>query len=220
MTRRLLVRLLLVAALAALSACAFVAAPDARRDVEFGVTYSPRYAASLGLDPEALYAEMLDELGVRHVRLPAYWDELEPEPGVFDFAGVDPYLEAARARGVGVVLVVGYKQPRWPECYPPPWAADLPTEQLREHILALVGAVVTHARAYPNVTMWQVENEPFRTFGECRGFDVLTPELVAEEMRIIKALDPRPVLMTDTGELSTWVTAMRLSDEYFGSTLY
>jgi len=217
---RALVRVLLLVALGALLTSAFFVAPDARHDVTLGVTFSPRYARSLGFDPESLYAEVLDDLGVSHVRLPVYWDEVEVAPGEFDFSALDSFLETARRRGVQVILVVGYKQPRWPECYPPPWAADLPADQLRTRILELVAAEVTHARTYPNVIMWQVENEPFRLFGECRDYEVLTPEFVAEEMRIIRGLDSRPLLVTDTGELSTWFTAMRLSDHYLGSTLY
>jgi hypothetical protein len=68
--------------------------------------------------------------------------------------------------------------------------------------------------------MWQAENEPFRRYGECRGDDLLNADLLAEEIDLIKRLDRRPVLMTDSGELSTWVSAMRLSGHYLGTTLY
>src|SRR5436305_1348192 len=82
--------------------------------------------------------------GVRSVRLPVYWEELEPSPDVFDFTEVDCYLAAAESRGVAVLLSVGYKQPRWPECYPPRWAADLPSSVMQARILGLVEAEVIH----------------------------------------------------------------------------
>jgi hypothetical protein len=187
--------------------------------VVWGVTYSPRFARSLGMDPQALYIDMLDDLGVRQIRLPMYWDDVEPAPGVFDFSALDWYLAEAQVRNAEVVVVVGYKQPRWPECYPPGWAADLPTDHLHERILALIQAEVAFAGRYPNVVMWQVENEPFRRYGECRP-DILTPAFLAEEIELVSRLDARPTLVTDSGELSTWLPAMRLSREYFGTAVY
>jgi hypothetical protein len=201
-------------------AWALASIPEPREDVAWGATFSPRYVRSLGLDPQAVYVEMLDGLRVRRVRLPLYWDEVEPSPGDYDFSALDWYLGGARARGADLLLVVGYKQPRWPECYPPIWAADLPTDRLRERILGLVEAEVAHARAYPNVTMWQVENEPFRRYGECRGPELLTPDFLTEEIRLVKRLDGRPVLVTDSGELSSWIPAMRLPGDQFGTTAY
>lgn len=189
------------------------------RDVVWGVTYSPRFAQSLGLDPHAAYLATIDDLGVRHVRFPVYWDEVERVPGQYDFTALQWYLSEAQARDTEIVLVVGYKQPRWPECYAPPWAADLPIDRLRQHVLALVEAEVAVASRYPNVVMWQVENEPFRRFGHCRT-DLLTAEFIAEEIALVSRLDPRPTVMTDSGELSTWIEAMRLSREYFGTVIY
>jgi beta-galactosidase GanA len=211
---------LVAASVGLLCAWALSSIPGPRADVAWGVTYSPRYAQSLGLDPRATFVDVLDELGVRRVRLPLYWDEVEPTPGAYDLSALDWYLDQARSRGVDVVLVVGYKQPRWPECYAPPWAADLPTDRLRERILALVEAEVAHARAYPNVAMWQVENEPFRGYGECRGPELLTSAFLTEEIGLVRRLDGRPVLVTDSGELSSWIPAMRLPGEYFGTTAY
>lgn len=191
----------------------------ARSDVVWGVTYSPRFARSLGFDPQELYIDILDDIGVRHIRFPIYWDEVESSRGNYDFTAADWYLSEALERNAEVVVVVGYKQPRWPECYPPPWAADLPIDLLRERILSLIEAEVTFAARYPNVVMWQVENEPFRQFGAYR-VGLLTAEFLAEEMQLVSRLDARPTLMTDSGELSTWLPAMQLSREYFGTVIY
>lgn len=194
--------------------------PSARENLVLGVTFSPRLAPWLGLDPAAVFADVLDRLAVRHVRLPAYWDEVEPSPNLYDFTALDHYLGAAQARGASVLLSVGYKQPRWPECYPPSWAAGLPVEQMRQRILKMIEVTVGHTRRFSNISMWQVENEPLRRFGDCGNFDVLDPKFLTQEITLIEKLDQRPVLVTDSGELSTWVRALRVSHDYFGTTLY
>ena len=85
---------------------------------KLGVTYSPRYAYSLGLDAKMTYTAMLDELKIERIRLPVYWDEVEQFPGMFKLNINDFYLNEALKRNVEIILVLGYKQPRWPECLP------------------------------------------------------------------------------------------------------
>jgi hypothetical protein len=69
----------------------------------------------------------------------------------------------------------------------------------------------------PTVTIWQVENEPFLPFGICPPFDV---RFLEQEVAFVKALDPsRPVLLTDSGELSLWIGAAGRGD-MFGTTMY
>lgn len=204
----------------ALCATALVYPSPPRHDMVLGVTFAPRYAGGLGLDPHAAYVEMLDELRVREVRLPLYWEEVEPLPGVFDFDEVDFYLAEAAARDVPLVVSVGYKQPRWPECYPPPWAARLPAERLLQHVLQLVEEEVRHTRGNPAVWMWQVENEPFVSFGNCNEPVVLSPAFVNEEIAVIRRLDSRPVLLTDSGEWSTLVSTVATPGVEIGLSVY
>jgi hypothetical protein len=188
-------------------------------NLDIGISFSPRYATAFGLDGWSTYLEMLDELQVRAVRLPMYWDEVEPDPGRFEFSRLDAYLDAAAVRRAGVLLVLGYKQPRWPECYLPDWARSLPRDSLQQHILQLVTAEVTHARRYSNVVGWQVENEPLVHFGEC-SFDVLTSDFVAEEISLVRGLDSRPIMLTDSGELSSWIPILHLPADDLGVTIY
>jgi len=115
--------------------------------------------------------------------------------------------------------VLGYKVPRWPECHPPAWANHLSVEEKRDTILDLVAAEVEQLRVYPNVTVWQIENEPFFPFGACDNFTVLDESFLARELALVRRLDRRPVLITDSGELSPWIAARRAGDR-FGSTLY
>jgi hypothetical protein len=83
----------------------------------------------------------------------------------------------------------------------------------------LVSEEITHFRHYQNIKAWQVENEPFFHFGECPNKDHLTDSFLQQEVTLVRSLDPRPILITDSGELSNWIQAIGLSDQ-FGTTLY
>jgi uncharacterized membrane protein len=189
------------------------------KQVPVGVTYSPRYAADLYLDPKTTYIKMLDELKVKHLRFPVYWDEVERNPGSFNFTEEDFYLREADKRGVKVILVVGMKQPRWPECFVPDWAEKLHKPERDGQVLKLVEAEVNHFKKYKNIVAWQVENEPFLSFGICPQPDERTQTRLKKEIEIVRSLDNRPVLITDSGELTTWRKSLPLSD-WFGTTLY
>ena len=68
--------------------------------IAWGVTFSKKQAAFLGLDWKKTYSAILDDLGVRHLRVAADWDELEPRAGHFDWRDLDWMLAEAEKRGV------------------------------------------------------------------------------------------------------------------------
>ncbi len=185
----------------------------------YGVTFSEPYAAYLGLDWKAVYTEMLDDLGVRRVRLSAYWDDVEPKAGQFDFADLDWQVAEAKKRDASVLLAVGIRLPRWPECHVPTWTEELSAEGATERaLLNYVRATVARYASNTAVTAWQVENEPFLgSFGECPPPD---SGLLNREIATVRSIDAtRPVVVTESGELSTWTKAARRGD-VFGTTLY
>lgn len=184
-----------------------------------GATYSPRYANELGLNTKETYLRVLDELKVKRVRLPVYWDEVEKQPGKYDFSESEYYLDEAQNRNVDVILVVGFKQPRWPECFEPVWAKQLSHSQRDDKILELVKTEVNHFKKYPNIVYWQVENEPLLNFGDCEKVSEQTLKRVQAEIKLVKSLDSRPIVITDSGELSNW-TGVRALGDIFGTTLY
>src|SRR6266704_2385239 len=53
---------------------------------QIGVTFSSLYAEQIGLNWKDAYLAMLDDLKIKHVRLPVYWDRVEKTEGVYDFA--------------------------------------------------------------------------------------------------------------------------------------
>lgn len=197
---------------------ALVANTSPPKKVNFGVTFTPKYAKYLKLDWQKTYTQILDDLQVRNLRLPSYWDVVEPQKQQFNFAETDYMLSEATKRGAQVILVVGIRQPRWPECHIPTWAKNLPVEERQKVALEMVRAVVERYRNEQSVWAWQVENEPsLKAFGE--GCEILDRNFLKSELKLVRSLSSKPIIMTDSGELGFWVTSMQLSD-IFGTTVY
>jgi len=55
-------------------------------DAKLGVTFSMRYATDIGLDWRAAYLATLDDLGAKKIRIPVYWDFVEPQDGQYNFS--------------------------------------------------------------------------------------------------------------------------------------
>ncbi|OGY51822.1 MAG: hypothetical protein A3J59_01900 [Candidatus Buchananbacteria bacterium RIFCSPHIGHO2_02_FULL_56_16] len=184
----------------------------------WGVTFSRSYALDLQLDWRQAYLAMLDELKISHLRLSAYWDELEPEKDEYNFSDLDWQLEQAEARGVSVILAVGRRLPRWPECHDPAWLKHYSSEEANAELLALLELTIKRYQDRPSIIAWQVENEPlFAWFGFCPPPD---KAFFATEVALVRQLDPqRPVMVTDTGELSSWLEVSAFGD-VVGTTLY
>lgn len=185
--------------------------------ITYGVSFSPNQARGLGLDPHNTYLKILDDLGVKHLRVSAPWKDIELTPKTYNFSEVDFMLQEAEKRRLKVIIVLGLKQPRWPECQAPAWAHDLPVEKRQQYILRLIKEVVLRYKDNPAVWAWQVENEPLFPFGD--KCDAIERNFLKTEVSLVRVLDDRPVIVTDSGELRPWRTPMRLSD-IFGTTLY
>jgi hypothetical protein len=191
-------------------------------DVKVGVTFSSIYAEQIGLDWRQAYLEMLDELEIKNVRLPVYWDRVEKTEGEYDFADLDWQLQQAQDHNAKIILVVGQKVPRWPECYVPKWVGEDPSNldqvKLKEKLLKFEDVVINRYKDnHPEISHWQVENEPFLDFGICSK---VNPDLLDAEIAQVRSLDTtRPIVVTDSGELSLWVKAAKRAD-VFGTTMY
>lgn len=184
--------------------------------IKYGVTFSAPYARYLGLNPEEVLGSINKDLSAKLIRIPVYWDEVEKEPGVYDFSATDRLLDIARVGNPEIIPVIGYKVPRWPECFAPAWVKELDQSQHQEKILELLQASVTNFQNRPQISAWQVENEPLLPFGECKIFDEV---FLKKEVELVKSLDPRPIVLTDSGELGFWIQALRYSD-LMGTSLY
>lgn len=181
-----------------------------------GVTFSPMYAKYLGLDWQKTYLTILDELKVKHFRIPTYWSEVEKIEGELDFSEVDFMVDGAGKREAQIILVVGIKQPRWPECHTPQWVNDLSLQDKQQKALDYIKKVVTRYQDKKQIIAWQVENEPYEEFGHCIKID---KEFIKKEIDLVKSLDKKPVIITDSGELSLWLRSSKWADQ-LGVSLY
>lgn len=186
-----------------------------KNPVTFGVSFTPRYAKELGLDPKQTFESILG-LGVKDVRLSAYWDEIEPEKDHFEFSELEWYIDQAQKRHAKVILGVGYKLPRWPECRVPQWLDISNLSYLRERQLTMLEEIIRHFNQNSTIIAFQLENEPLLEFGACPEVD---RQFFNKEMEFVRSITLKPLIVTDAGELRPWITPMKLSD-IFGTTLY
>jgi len=185
---------------------------------QYGVNFSQKQAESLNLDWRKVYLSALEEMQVKNFRLIAYWDLVEPEQGKFNFTDLDWQMDQARLHNAKVILAIGQRVPRWPECHYPTWVLDLSEQEKEQALLGYLEAVVSHYQTQPALEIWQVENEPFlEIFGECPPRN---KPLLLKELALVKELDPsRPTMVTDSGEEATWFRTRHLAD-YLGTSVY
>jgi len=185
--------------------------------ITWGVVFSQKHAELLGLDWKENYLAILDDLGVKNLKLIAYWDLIEKQPGVYDFSDLDWQINEAKKRGVKILLVFGRRVPRWPECFIPKWAL-YPKDIHKKELLKFIKVLVERYKNNDAIWAWQVENEPFFPFGKCPPPD---ENLLKQEIKLVKSLDDknRPVVITESGEIPLWFHAARLGD-IVGHTLY
>ena len=112
------------------------------REVIFGVSYSPVYAQYLGFNYQDLYKKIVKDLDFNYVRLMAQWDDIEKENGKYDFSKLDWLMDESKINNVKVILAVGRKTPRWPECHLPEWAKKKEYSQYRKDLLKYMEVVI------------------------------------------------------------------------------
>lgn len=188
------------------------------QDIQWGVNFSIPRAEYLGFEWKKMYLDILEELQPQLVRTMAYWEIIEPAQDKLLFPDLDFILEEAQKRNIGVIVVLGHKQPGWPECHSPEWVRNLESRMQNEELLEYITAVVERYKTNNAIKAWQVENEPFFPYGPS-GCDPVPLELFQKEIALVKSLDPRPIVVTDSGEKGAWLPTAQYGD-IFGSTMY
>lgn len=188
--------------------------------ITYGMSFNTLYARELGLEWEEVYDAILDDLGVRHLRLAAHWPMVEPIRDVYNFEELDYQLMRANEVGAEVVFAVGRRLPRWPECHVPAWADGISVEEEQAEVLEYMELVVTRYKENPAIKIWQVENEPFLSLFAYEHCGDLDEQFLKREVELVKSIDnTRLVLVTDSGNLGTWAGAYRNGD-IFGTSVY
>lgn len=196
----------------------FVGSAPRAEKIIWGVNFSQKQAENLGLDWKETYSALLDDLKVKNIKLITQWDLLEPAEEKYNFDDLDWQIQEAEKKETRILLVIGRKTGRWPECHIPEWAENLGEESQQKETLKLLEKIVLRYRERVSVWAWQVENEPFFSFGECPKID---KNFVKKEVELVKSLDSkkRPVIISDSGEWSFWIEAAKLGD-IAGTTMY
>lgn len=186
--------------------------------LEWGVTFSKRPVIDFGMDWKEVFLATLDDLKVKKIRLVAYWNEIETEDGRYDFSELDWQINEVSNRGGEIILAIGRRVPRWPECFEPEWIKPYPEEKKQEKILALVSEIISRYKDNKHIVIWQIENEPFLgTFGECPKLD---KEFYDREIALARSIDSsRPIMITESGEFSTWIGGAKRAD-IVGTSIY
>jgi hypothetical protein len=195
----------------------FVGRAEKVDDIEWGAVFSQKHSEDLGLDWKENYIAILDDLGIKKLKIVGYWDLFEEKEGSFSFEDLDWQINEAKKRDVSLIVALGMKVPRWPECHLPEWAKGLSKEEQQQKILNMLEVAISRYKDESIIEGWQIENEVFFVFGECPWHD---GDFLKEEVDLVKSLDPeRYVMVSDSGEFSFWMRAAKVGDKV-GVTMY
>ncbi len=171
-----------------------------------GLSFRPLQAEALGLDPRATLQALLD-YPYQLIRLAAYWDRMEPEPGRFDHDELDWMVDAAERAGKQIILCVGpVKAFGYPEFFVPAHHLDSPLpegaliepaghQELLRAATAFARRVVRRYRDRAAIVAWQVEHEVLDPLGVEHSWR-LSRAFARAEVDAVRAADPaRPVMM-------------------------
>ena len=187
-----------------------------KKDIVWGVNFSQKHAQTLGIDWKKSYTDILDELGVKKIKLATFWDYIEWNSGDYHFDDLDWQIREAEKRSAEIILVVGMKTPGWPECHIPDWAKELGPKDQQESVLKYLEQMVLRYKDSKSIKYWQIENEPFFPFGNCPERD---KGFLKKEIDLVKSLDDRKIIISESGEVPLWFRAAK-SGDVVGVTMY
>jgi len=167
-----------------------------------GFSYSPGMMSPASADAAHELADLLEATEPDLVRLPVYWELVQPTPDSLDFLSVDELLDVVDAhntfadRPTRVVLTLGARNFLYPELHMPAWAGPREQPNLNEvqssaSYRTYFDESVLRYRSSPLLYAWQVENEPLDyVVNEVTGADEITTEQLAWEVAEVHQLDP------------------------------
>ncbi len=196
----------------------FVGEPQQAKEIIWGVNFSQKHSENLGLNWKENYLALLEDLGAKNLRLAVHWDLIKPKQGEYNFEDLDWQIEQAKNHDAKIILIIGMKTTRWPECHLPEWAKKLDKVQQQGQILGLLRTIVLRYKNSLAIEYWQIENEPLFPFGDCPWRD---KKFLNDEVAIVKYLDPqqRPIIINTSGEWSLWLKEAKIGD-IVGTSLY
>ncbi len=179
---------------------------EPRRSTLLGISFRPPQVAALGLDARTTLQTLLT-YPFQLIRLGAYWNRMEPEPGISYTDELDWQIDAAERAGKQIILCVGpLKTFSYPEFFVP---AHYLKHPLKEHTLIkpsaypslLTGStefitrLVERYKDRKGIVAWQVEHEAVDPLGVEHSWR-LDAAFVEKEVEALRKADPsRPIMM-------------------------
>ncbi|HEY1420220.1 MAG TPA: hypothetical protein VGG90_05870 [Candidatus Dormibacteraeota bacterium] len=141
-----------------------------------GFSFSPLVSEWAHRDPQTDLALLLATTNPDLVRLPVYWETVQPAPDQLDFSELDALLAVVASHNqyapnpTRVVLTVGARNFLYPELHEPAWAGVrqqpvLNQVQSGSAYRTYFESTIARYRGSPLLYAWQVENEPFDYVG-------------------------------------------------------
>jgi len=179
---------------------------EPRRSTLLGISFRSPQVAALGLDARTTMQTLLS-YPFQLIRLGAYWNRMEPEPGVFNTDELDWQIDAAERAGKHIILCVGpLKTFSYPEFFVP---AHHLRQPLQEHTLIrpsdypslltaatdFITRLVELYKHRQGIVAWQLEHEAVDPLGVEHSWR-LDVGFVEKEFEAIKKADStRPIMM-------------------------
>jgi len=177
-----------------------------RQTTQLGVSFRSPQVDALGLDPRTTLAGLLAR-PFQLIRIGAYWNRIEREPGAFDAGELDWQVDAAEAAGKQIILCAGpLKTFGYPEFFVPAHHLVTPLREgaliqpsahlpLLEAATAFVRRIVERYQGRKAIVAWQVEHEAVDPLGVEHSWR-LAAAFVRHEVEAVRNADPsRPVMM-------------------------
>jgi GH35 family endo-1,4-beta-xylanase len=159
-----------------------------------GITFSHPHLEHLGLDVSDSLDKALS-MNFSHLRIGAYWTEIEKEKNKFDFSKLEKIVKKCEKEKQPIILTVGVKAPRWPEFYWPEHIKEKNpnNKEAQEKIIVFIKKTIKKFKKYSCITHWQVENEPL----DQSGPDNLSIpfEFLKREFDVVKKIDNRKIII-------------------------
>ena len=161
---------------------------------KIGITFSHPHLEYLGLNIDDSLKKALS-MNFSHLRIGAYWTEIEKQEDKFDFSKLENILKKCEKEKQSVVLTIGVKAPRWPEFYWPEHIKlkNLNNKETQTKIIRFIKKTIQNFKKYKCIKYWQVENEPL----DSSGPDNLSIpfEFLEEEVGIVRGMDDRKIII-------------------------
>ena len=163
--------------------------------LNLGVSYISDYARYLGLDPKQTLDATINDLGSKNIRFVSYWSNIESTKGQYDFSDLDWQFRMAEKANVHIILSIGLRQPRWPECHMPTWAMNEPKSMWLPQLEKFTKTTIDRYKNSSALQSYQLENEFFlKAFGRCTDY---SRERLVEEYNFVKKADPsHPIIVS------------------------